>query len=356
MITSRHLRASGWTLALLLLGTLLAAVPTATAAAAAPSTAQRQLRAACATGGVWSNLAACGWPSARTTGPRAGRCPGDQLRTRGRDPQRVIRITRANAVLSCQRISGCLVVEAPGVQLRDLAIRCTSGRQGEDANGTAVIDVRPGASATVNRVATNGMRGVHSCVWHQGSRLRVRALDCRGVNDGIFAWSDDDRRGQGDDFTIRDSYFHDFTIRTANGHVDGFQTEGAAHGRIVHNTWLITTDDDNEATSAIAIWNGRRTSTDILVARNLIAGGGFAVYAQDMSPSEANPAGGYSVTDVRFVDNVFSKRLFGCVGRYGVWFARGRPTDGWQRDGNRLLETGADLDARNPYNQGRLCT
>jgi hypothetical protein len=259
-------------------------------------------------------------------------------------------------VLSCRRITGCLSIEAPGVRLHDLAIRCTSGRSGEAANGTAVIDVRPGASARINRVATNGLRGVHSCVWHQGSRLQVNRLDCHGVNDGIFSWSDSGRTGQGDHFAIRNSYFHGFTTRTANGHADGYQTEGAQHGRIVHNTWLMTSDAGNQANSAIAIWNGNRDSRDILVARNLIAGGGFSVYAEDYSPSESSPAGGNVVTDVRFVDNVFSRRLYGCVGNWGVWFSRGRPTDGWHRTGNHVLETRASVDAGNPSYQGRTCS
>lgn len=329
-------------------------LPASSAEGAQPRDASARA-AACRSGGdfVWSHLRQCGWPAASTTGPRAASCPGDRLRARGTNPSSVIRITRANAVLACQDITGCLSIEAPGVRLHDLAIRCTSGRSGEDANGTAVIDVRPGASARVSRVATNGMRGVHACVWHQGRSLRVNKLDCRGVNDGVFSWG---QGGQGDRFAIRNSFFHAFTTRTANGHADGYQTEGAEHGRIVHNTWLMTSDADNQSNSAIAIWNGTRDTRDILVARNLIAGGGFSVYAEDYSPSESSPAGGNVVTGVRFVDNVFSRRLFGCVGNWGVWFSRGRPTDGWHRTGNRVLETRASVDRGNPSYQGRSCS
>jgi hypothetical protein len=328
--------------------------PSPTDPTAATSTERPQR---CANRGayVWSHLEVCGWPGASNTGARPRACPGDSLRDRGRDPRHVIHVKRRGATLSCQRIVGCLSIEAPDVVLKDLAIRCTSGRSGEDANGTAVIDLRPGASATVAHTSINGMRGVHACIWHMGTRLRARAVDCRRVNDGIFSWSDVGTTGQGDHFTIRNSYFHNLTTRTANGHVDGYQTEGAAHGRMVHNTWLITTDADNESNSAIAIWNSRRDSRDILVKHNLIAGGGFAVYAHDDSPSESNPSGGYAVTGVRFVGNVFSRHLFGCVGYYGVWFPRGRPTDGWHRDGNRVLETGANIDRRNPTYRGRVC-
>jgi hypothetical protein len=323
-------------------------------ASAAPATGSARAAARCRTNGdyVWSHLGKCGWAGPANTGPRVSTCPNDKLRDRGHNARSVIRVTRPGTTISCQRIIGCLNVEAPGVTIRDVAIRCTSGRTGEDANGTAVIDVRPGGAATIERVAVNGMKGVHACVWHMGKRLRVNGLDCKNVNDGIFSFGE---RGQGDDFVIRNSYVHDLTTRTANGHVDGYQTTGAVHGRLIHNTWLITTDAHNEATSAIAIWNGTRNSRDIVVKRNLIAGGGFSVYAHDYSPSEEHPQGGNTVTDTHFVDNVFSRHLFGCVGYFGIWFPRGSPSDGWHRSGNRLLETGANVDRGNPSYQGRSC-
>lgn len=305
---------------------------------------------------VWSHKVACGWPGAANTGPALSNCPQNRLTVRDGRASRTIHVTRDGAVLRCQDITGCLSIEARNVTIRDIAIRCTSSRTGENANGTAVIFVANGAGATIQRAKIDGMRGVHACVWHQGSRMAAVRINCRGVDDGIFSWADTGySQTTGDHFTIKNSYFHDFTTRTANGHIDGYQTEGASHGLIQHNTFLMTSDADNESTSAIAIWNGRRSSSDILVRKNLIAGGGFAIYAQDYSPSESNPAGGFKVTDIRFVDNVFSKHLFDCVGYYGVWFPRGKPSDGWSRSGNYVLETGVKIDSRNPSSGGRLC-
>ncbi|MBD8869675.1 right-handed parallel beta-helix repeat-containing protein [Nocardioides donggukensis] len=314
--------------------------------------------AACASDGdyVWTHLHACGWPGLRSTGPKASKCP-DGIRDRGTRARSVIRIGRAGAVVSCQRILGCLSIEARNVTIRDVKVTCHSGRTGEAANGTGVIKVQNGASATIRRVLTDGRRGVHACVWHQGTSLVVGRLDCRRVNDGIFGWADTGySQTTGDNFRIKNSYFHNFTTRTANGHVDGYQTVGSAHGVIRHNTYKMTSDDNNSATSAVAIWNGRRTSRDIVVRDNLIAGGGFSIYAHDYHPSEASPEGGHKVLNTRFIDNVFSQRLFGCVGYYGVWFPRGSPTDGWNRSGNRVLETGQRIDGRNPTYGGRTCT
>jgi hypothetical protein len=304
---------------------------------------------------VWSNLAACGWPAPSNTGYQLSACPSGLSENVG-NTSRVIRVTAPNTRIECQNIVGCLSIEAPNVIISNVKIACTSGRTGEAANGTAVIYVDDGASATVDRVEINGMSGVHSCIWHQGTSMTARAVNCYEVNDGIFSWSDKSySQTTGDNFAITDSYFHDFTTKTANGHVDGYQTEGAGNGLIRHNTYLMTSDTQNEANSAIAIWNSLRSSHDIVVQDNLIAGGGFSVYAEDYSPSESSPSGGYTVTDISFSNNVFSNHLFGCVGYYGVWFPRGKPTDGWQRQGNILLETGANLDTSNPTYQGRVC-
>lgn len=308
-------------------------------------------------GYVWAHLGACGWAGPGNTGPRASRCPGGELTPRGSDYETTIHIRKAGAEIECQVIKGCLSVEAPDVVVRDVVIACTSGRTGEGANGTGVIKVENGASADLRRVRINGQRGVHACVWHQGTELVVARMNCRGVNDGVFSWSDTGYSDTtGDNFQVLHSYFHDFTARTANGHIDGYQTEGARHGVIRHNTFLMTSDDEDSTDSAVAIWNGIRSSADISVTRNLIAGGGFAVYAEDYSPSEASPAGGNSVTNVRFADNVFSTHLFGCVGYWGVWYPRGKPTDGWDRSGNTVLETRQGVDAGNPTFQGRVCS
>jgi hypothetical protein len=118
----------------------------------------------------------------------------------------------------------------------------------------------------------------------------------------------------------------------------------------------MTSDSGNDSDSAIGIWDGLKTSHDITISDNLLSGGGFTVYAEDYSPSEGSPSGGYSVTNISFTSNVFSTHLYGCVGYYGVWYPRGKPTDTWKRSGNRVLETGASVDAGNPTYQGHRCT
>ena len=105
---------------------------------------------------------------------------------------------------------------------------------------------------------------------------------------------------------------------------------------------------------------GTPTDVDLLVIGLGVTGTGVALDAAArglsvLAVDAHDVAGPYTITDIRFVDNVFSNARYGCVGYYGVWFVRGAPTDGWRRTGNRILETGASLDTGNPVSNGFLC-
>jgi hypothetical protein len=270
-----HLAAAA--VALLAAGTVTGAgagpAPAAAGPAPAPAAAGPHHRGStpgyCRTGGaaLWRDLAACGWPGPATTGPDLARCPGHRLAPLGRGPGRRILVSRRGTVISCRHITGLLDVRARGTVIEDSVIVSNSGRTGERANGTAGITVTPGASATVEHVAINGDHGVHACIWHEGTRLTVNAVNCYGVDDGIFSWPAGPP-GSGGGFTIRNSYFHGFTHATANGHEDGYQTEGASDGLIEHNTYRMSPG----ANSAVAIWDSRASSRHITVRDNLITG------------------------------------------------------------------------------------
>lgn len=300
---------------------------------------------------VWENLEACGWPGLTNTG-----YPANQAftNTNGRT------ITADNTVIDGEKITGRLTINAKNVAIRNSWIisNSASGSSGNSGtNGTGVIKILKGASATIDRVTIDGGNNTHACIWHEGASMVVRYVNCSRVNDGIFSWTSMSTPGQGDNFTIEESYIHTLTEATGNGHIDGYQTEGAINGTIRHNTIAI----DRGQNAAISIWNSYKSSDNILVENNLLAGGGFTVYAEDYSPSEQSPGGGYTVTNIRFENNKFSNRFFPCVGNYGVWFFRsnllykGGPTDGWKRNGNVVLETGQNIDANNPIINGVEC-
>src|SRR5215472_4556370 len=293
---------------------------------------------------VWQNLEACGWPGPNNTGYPAGTA----LRvTPGR------KITMNGTIIDREKITGALVIAAKNVTIRNSWIISNFSTKGTGSalSGTGVISIEPGASAIIDQCTLDGSNATHAGIWHSGNSLVATNNNIYGINDGVFSWPTAGDPVAGNNFTIQDNYLHDFTTLAANGHIDGYQTEGASHGVIRHNVFYITEGQN----AAVAIWNSRRSSDDILVDNNLAAGSGFLMYAEDYHPSERDPAGGFSVTNIRHTNNKFSNALYPCAGYWGVWYPRGSPTDGWNRTGNTILETGENVDNGNPHVGGRQC-
>lgn len=293
---------------------------------------------------VWRHLEACGWAGPANTGYPTG----IELKpTKGR------RITMDNTVIDGEKITGALRIAAKNVTIKNSWIIADFSAlgTGRTLSGTGVITLEPGASATISHCTLDGSNATHAGIWHTGTSLTAIANNIFGINDGIFSWSEASNPTAGWNVLIQDNYLHDFTTLTANGHIDGYQTEGASHGVIRHNTFDINAGQ----TGAISIWNSMRDSDDFLIDNNLAAGGGFVIYAEDYNPSEQNPKGGYSVTNIVYTNNRFSTARYPCVGSFGVWYLRGVPTDGWHRSGNKVLETGENIDFSNPHVKGQLC-
>lgn len=130
--------------------------------------------------------------------------------------------------------------------------------------------------------------------------------------------------------TMTNTYMHD--IVTAPGtdwHADGVQSWDSAEDiTIVHNTILLTGGE----TGAINIVSngGGGTFRNILVQNNLMAGGGYTVYAGTAPARTIN---------FRVIDNHFSKMYYPKVGYYNIWY----PTyfSSVVRTGNVIHETGA---------------
>ena len=338
-------------------------------------------------GNVWQSLEACGWPGPANTGPDLSQCPGGVLTATGGANTGTITVSTPGAVISCQNITGGLQITAQNVTVKNSIVAYDGG----GAGGTGVININDGASATVDHVELNGLDHTHACIWDEGvkgstlaSSMVAKNVNCHDVNDGIFSWwwSADKNAGAGSDFIIQDSYFHDFTENAANGHIDGYQTEGAQNGTIKHNTYKIlrTPNDVNVSggglDSAIAIWDDYNQSkpTGLVaghytISNNLMGGQpGFMSYAEDYSgpngiatenvPNSA--VGGNTLVDVKYLNNSWSNYYDACVGRWGTWFYRGKwtpyyggPTDLWNqggsdRSGNTVLETGENIDTGGP--------
>ncbi|MEM9893855.1 MAG: hypothetical protein AAF962_23625 [Actinomycetota bacterium] len=314
---------------------------TASSSTAAPTTAAP---APVSCTDPWAGLEDCGWPGSGNTGPRSGSCP-DGLTTNGTSTTGRLTITEDNAVISCQRISGTVVIQAKNVTIRDSSVTV----DGQGGNGGGAIVVNDGGTAVIEHVEIDGLGRSHACVWHQGEGVTVTAIECRGMVDGLVAWPRTEfSPTAGDNFVLRDSYFHSFHHDASNGHIDGFQTQGATNGLIEGNVF----DMPASGNSAVSIWNTRKNASDIQVVGNLMTGGQFTVYAQDNHPSTTG-SGGNTVTDITFTDNRFSTRADVCVGDWGPWYHDPKlsysagPSDGWNRSGNVIIETGQNIDGGN---------
>jgi hypothetical protein len=82
---------------------------------------------------------------------------------------------------------------------------------------------------------------------------------------------------------------------------------------IRHNTVLL--NEVAGATGAISVFEG----DDILVERNMVAGGGYTIYP-----------GGEASTGIRFLDNCFSTKFYpgkAQTGYYGAWYPSKNPSD-----------------------------
>lgn len=231
---------------------------------------------------VWHHLEKCGWPGPANT----GYLNGSVLKvTDGRT------ITADNAVVDGEKIIGAIRIAAKNVTIKNCWIisNFSSIGAGRALSGTGVITVEPGASATIAHSTLDGSNATHAGIWDAGTSVTAIGNNIFGINDGIFSWPDASSPTAGWNVTIEDNYLHDFTTLAANGHIDGYQTEGASHGIIRHSTFYIS----QEQNAAVAIWNSRRDSDDFVIDNNLAAGAGFLMYAEDYNPSEQSPGGGY---------------------------------------------------------------
>jgi len=153
----------------------------------------------------------------------------------------------------------------------------------------------------------------------------VRRADIHGCENGLDV---------NQNVILEDSYIHDL-FNTSASHTDGIQfanfrlvanqwVSGAANVVIRHNTIYSVGVDGSLGTSAII--SNPRNDTNILIERNLLAGGAYTLYCD-------RPGAGINY---RVIGNHFSTRFSPKVGAFG-------PSDGCADEvlsGNVIHETG----------------
>ncbi len=123
------------------------------------------------------------------------------------------------------------------------------------------------------------------------------------------------------------NYIHDiFEADGTDWHADGIQAPMSSHGVTIRHNTIYGRDP---STSAINVMGTLADpATDVLIEHNLLAGGGYTIYA--------GPGSSY-----RVIDNHFSTRFFPTVGFYNIWYWDPSEDGDVVRSGNVIHETGA---------------
>ena len=252
--------------------------------------------AACASPG------ACGFPDARTTGPRVPLKPHKTgykaVRTDG-------------TVIRGWDITGSLDIYANDVTVIDTKIT---------SDNWWGVNLRPGyhglriLHSTITAVPGKGPDngGVDYAVSNMGtSSIEVGWCDVSVFGDALAM-------GQG---SLHDNYVHDIAPFVNKGgewqHTNAVISSGGNDGHLVirHNTLLNPTSLKQGASGSIGLFADSGVVRNVTVDGNWIAGGAYALYGGDIG-----------ATGIKVTDNVFSTEYHPASGGYGPvahWNAEG---------------------------------
>jgi len=213
------------------------------------------------------------------------------------------------------RTSQGLYVPASDVTFRNVRIVYTGALDGDFTmvnlnynSGTVFQDCELDGQGKVARAIT-------------GSGVTVRNCHIHDVGNGIE--TDTPLVAEG-------NYLHDvYEPDGTDWHADGIQTPASADGvTIRHNTIF----GREPCTSAVNVMGTLADpATDVLIEHNLLAGGGYTLYA--------GPGSHY-----RVVDNHFTTRFSPKVGGYNIWYWDPSEDGDVSRAGNVIDETGTPAD------------
>jgi hypothetical protein len=213
------------------------------------------------------------------------------------------------------RIDRGLYVPADNVTFRNVKIVFTGAL---DSDFTAV-NLNYNAGTVFEDCEIDGQGNVARAI--TGSGVTVRNCEIHDVGNAVEADGP---------LLIEGNYFHDiYEPAGTDWHADGIQTPiSTGNVTIIHNTVF----GRDPSTSAINVMGTLSApATDVLIEHNLLAGGGYTLYA--------GPGSNY-----RVIDNHLSTRFFPKVGYYNIWYWDPSQDGDVTRSGNVIHETGADAN------------
>jgi len=208
-------------------------------------------------------------------------------------PSGTITVTQAGTVIDGLDISGCIMVKAANVVVKNTRIRTTEACGGE---GSAVWTGFDNASVTLQDVEIDGLG--HS--WGNGvccTGLTLRRVNIHDIGQAGVHFTDN--------LDMRDSWVHNL-VYSSGDHTDTVLTNGAMSNAVISHNNL---ENPYTQTSVIALFEDFGRIDNVLVENNLLSGAGYSVYAGgDTSVGHSN---------IRFQNNRFTKKFYPTGGKYG---------------------------------------
>ncbi|MFI6174798.1 hypothetical protein ACIA8R_04590 [Nonomuraea sp. NPDC051191] len=241
------------------------------------------------------------WPGPDNTGVPDG------VRLR---PSDSLVVSEKGAVIDGLDVTGYITVEADDVTIRNTRVR---GQQ--DWWGILQREGRTGLTVEDSEIFGNGKVRTQFGILNQGKLITVRRVDVHTISNGILTQ-------QG---LVEDSYVHDPKYY-AGDHTDMIMSTGPpAPGTelVIRGNTVINTLDQ---TGAIALFQDFGVSRDVTVQGNLLAGGGWSLYAGAGAKGRSS--------NIKVIGNVFSRRVWpkgGFAGPVSYWDKNG---SGNRWDGN----------------------
>jgi hypothetical protein len=227
-------------------------------------------------------------PPMAVTGPRAS-----TLR-----PSGPLTISNPGAVLVGLEIAGDVIVDAPGVTIRDCRIlgRVIVRRDGDRTGATLRIEDSEldGRSLPATKSAHLAALGV--------SHITARRLEIHGFGKALQI--------EGDDVLLENSWLHGLTY-DGRSHNDAIYT-GGGRNIVIRGNLIDASGPHEHITGAVVLLGDLSPISQVTVERNVLTGGGYTVYAGS-APGKPFP----QPQSLRFSNNAFTRDAYPNGGFYG---------------------------------------
>jgi hypothetical protein len=263
------------------------------------------------------NPSACGFPDVGNTGPRV---PASDLQVVNGN----VTLDASGMVYENKDVRGCITVTGSNVTIRNVKVTCGSTYPISEAGapGLVVEDTEVDFGGNLFSASGGSDLRMSRVFFHNGS-------DCVTFGDNITV--EDSLCTLGPD-ADGDGWADNNTFCNSTAHFDGFQGTFSPNNAVLrHNTIR----NACRQTSAILIGHVDPGSSDITMDNNLMAGGGYTVYCEDL---------GRDVPRQILTNNRFSRMFFPKGGVAGPTTSCNTPDV--MAAGNVWDETGAPLPGR----------